>query len=77
MALPTATLKYLVLLALGLIIAVVTYLLSQPVITETVVLNAILIAAAFLTQELEPSTPAPTAASANAGSVSTVAGPPS
>jgi len=49
----SATLKYVVLVALGLVIALATYLQGQPTVTYSVVLGAVLIGATFLVRELE------------------------
>jgi hypothetical protein len=45
--------KYWVLIVLGLILSVGTYLLGQPMITEAVILTAVLTGATFLVHEFE------------------------
>lgn len=49
----SASVKYWVLIALGLVLAVGTYLQGQPVVTEGVVLGGVLVGATFLVSEFE------------------------
>ena len=53
----SAALKYAVLVFLGLVIAVVTYLQGQTTLTYSVILGAVLIGATFLVREFEASAP--------------------
>ena len=49
-----AATKYWVLLGLSVVIGVATYLLNQPVITESTVIAAILVGATIAFHDLEP-----------------------